>query len=46
MDIVSWGSDYVRLFGVIGAVILICMFVLAWLISKIKISQALKLGED
>lgn len=46
MEIISWGSDYVRLFGVIGTVIMICMFVLAWLISKIKISQALKLGED
>ena len=46
IEIVSRGSDYVRLFAVIGAIILICMGVLIALISKIKISQALKLGED
>lgn len=46
IEIISESSDYVRLFAVIGAVILICMAVLGVLISKIKISQALKLGED
>ena len=46
IEIVSQSSDYVRLFVVIGAVILICMVALGVLISKIKISQALKLGED
>lgn len=46
MEIVSDASDYLRLFTVIGTVILICMMVLGLLISKIKISQALKLGED
>lgn len=46
LEIVSQSSDYVRLFSVIGAVILVCMFVLGWLVSKIKISQALKLGEE
>jgi len=46
LNIVSEGSDYIRLFAVIGTVILICMVVLGVLISKIKISQALKLGED
>lgn len=46
MEIISEGSDYVRLFTVIGVVILICMGILGGLISKIKISQALKLGED
>lgn len=38
--------DMIRLFGVIGAVICICMVILGLLISRIKISQALKLGED
>lgn len=38
--------DMIRLFGVVGAVICICMVILGLLISKIKISQALKLGED
>lgn len=46
LEIISHSSDYVRLFSVIGVVILVCMFVLGWLISKIKISQALKLGEE
>jgi putative ABC transport system permease protein len=46
MEIVSESSDYVRLFAVIGAGILLCMVILGWLISKIKITQALKLGED
>jgi len=38
--------DMIRLFGVVGAVICICMVILGVLISKINISQALKLGED
>lgn len=46
MELISDGSDYLRLFSVIGAVILLCMVVLGVLISKIKIAQALKLGED
>ena len=46
LEIVSARGDYVRLFAIIGLAILICMFILGWLISKIKISQALKLGED
>ena len=46
LHIVSHYADYIRLFAVIGFVILVCMAVLGMLISKIKISQALKLGED
>lgn len=46
MESVSEAADYVRLFGVVGMAILICMMILVWLISKIKIAQALKLGED
>lgn len=38
--------DMVRLFCVIGIVIIVCMVVLGKLISRINISQALKLGED
>ena len=38
--------DMVRLFSIIGIVIVVCMVVLGKLISKINISQALKLGED
>ena len=46
IEIISQSDDYVRLFSVIGLAILLCMAVLGGLISKIKISQALKLGED
>lgn len=46
LEIVSEAGDFVRLFAVIGSAILICMFLLGGLISKIKIAQALKLGED
>ena len=44
--VVNKNVDMVRLFGVIGFVILICMIILAFIITKIRISQALKLGED
>lgn len=39
-------SDYLKLYAVIGAMLLTGFVVLGRLISKIKISQALKLGED
>ena len=38
--------DMIRLFSVIGIVIVVCMAVLGKLVNKINISQALKLGED
>lgn len=44
--VVNRSIDMIRLFGVIGIVILICMVILAFIISRIRISQALKLGED
>ena len=43
---VSEVGDSIRLFAIIGLMIVVCMAVLAWLISKIHIAQALKLGED
>ena len=46
LAVVSRTDDMIRLFGVIAAVILICMIILGVIISHIKISQALKLGED
>lgn len=46
LETVSEMADYVRLFSVIGVVILLCMVILGVLISKIRIAQALKLGED
>lgn len=46
LDIIDAASDYLRLGIVIGLMIVVCMIVLGVLISKIKITQALKLGED
>ena len=46
IEMISNYSDAVRLFTVIAVMIVCCMVILAWLISKIRIAQALKLGED
>ena len=46
LELVTETSDFVRLFVVIGIMVICCMAILAWLISKIRIAQALKLGED
>jgi len=46
LELVTEASDFVRLFAVIGIMVICCMAILAWLISKIRIAQALKLGED
>ena len=44
--VVEFAQDYVNIFVTLGATILFCMVVLISYISKIKIDQALKLGED
>lgn len=46
LEVVRQSMDMVRLFTIIGIVIIICMTVLGKLIAKIRISQALKLGEE
>ena len=46
LKLISETGDMVRLFVIVGAMILVCMLILGWLISKMKIAQALKLGED
>lgn len=46
LEISNAFSDFVKLFSVIGVMMVLCMVILGMLISKIKISQALKLGED
>jgi putative ABC transport system permease protein len=46
LKIIAQTNDYIRLFTVIGIMITACMLVLGVIISKIKIAQALKLGED
>jgi putative ABC transport system permease protein len=46
LEIISKSSDMVRLLIVVAVMVIICMVILGMLISRIKISQALKLGED
>lgn len=46
LEIVSYASDMGKLLGVVAVMVALCMVVLGTLISKIRISQALKLGED
>ncbi len=46
LKVISDESDMVRLLLIVGAVMLVCMMILGWLISRMKIAQALKLGED
>lgn len=46
LEIINEGNDFLRLGMVIGIMIVLCMSILGVLISRIRISQALKLGED
>ena len=46
LEIVAQTSDMVKLLAVVAAMVLLCMAVLGVIISRIRISQALKLGED
>jgi putative ABC transport system permease protein len=46
LKVVAEGSDYANLFFIIGLMFVVCMIILGAIISKIKIAQALKLGED
>ena len=44
--VVADGRDYANLLLVMAAMVLLCLIILGYYISKIKIDQALKLGED
>ncbi|MDE7328039.1 MAG: FtsX-like permease family protein [Lachnospiraceae bacterium] len=46
LELITQGSDMVRLFGVIGLVLIVCLAILARQVFRMKIAQALKLGED
>ena len=46
LELLTQSSDLIRLFVVIGVVFIGCMILLSRLIFQMKISQALKLGED
>lgn len=44
--VISDRGDYLKLYAIIGAMLLSAFIILGRIIKKIKISQALKLGED
>jgi len=46
LRIVTDPRDYLNLYGIIGMMIALCLIILGVIISRIKIAQALKLGED
>jgi putative ABC transport system permease protein len=39
-------SDYVRLYVILGFMLVLGLVILGWMLSRIKIHQAVKLGED
>lgn len=45
-EIQSAEGDTLKMYLVVGVVMLICFVILGWMIKKIKIAEALKLGED
>ena len=46
LEVTSYYGDYIKIFVVLGIMIIISFAVLASIISKINMNQALKLGED
>ncbi len=46
LEIQSAIGDTMKLYIVVAVVMIVCMVILGWIIKKIKIAQALKLGED
>lgn len=45
-SVVPQRSDYLKIYAIVGIMLIICFGILGRIISKIKVSQALKLGED
>lgn len=46
LEMLTEGYDMIRLFVIIALVFIACIFVLVRLVNRLKIAQALKLGED
>ena len=44
--IVTLASDYIKIYTILGAILLICFIILSRLMLKIRIDQAVKLGEE
>ncbi len=45
-EIENAANDTLKMYIVVGAVMIGCIIILGWMIKKIKIAEALKLGED
>ncbi len=46
LQLITQQEDLLRLFGIIGIVMLVCLFILTRIVAHLNISKALKLGED
>ncbi len=46
LQLITQREDLLRLFGIIGIVMLVCLFVLTRIVAHLNITKALKLGED
>ena len=46
LELVTSSSDMIKLFAIIGITLVICMAILTRIVFSMKITQALKLGED
>ena len=46
LELITQSSDMVRLFAIIGIVFIVCMIILSRIVMSMKITNALKLGED
>lgn len=46
LEVINQQNDRIRIMMIVGLMIVICMLIIGRLISNLKITQALKLGED
>ena len=46
MRLITNPVDMIRLYGVVVAVMAVCLMVLIWLVFKLNVAKALKLGEE
>ena len=46
MKLITRASDMYRLYGIVAAVMLLCIFVLIFLLFRMNVTKALKLGEE
>ena len=46
MKLITDKGDLIRLYGVVGAVMALCLFILIMIVFKLNVTKALKLGEE